>query len=239
MSRAALMALLPELGLLTNKRIVSLIGLAPVARDSGTLHGRRRISGGRGDVRAVLYMAAVTAVQFNPVLKAFYDRLLAANKAKKVALTAVMRKLLTILNAMVRNNKPWNAENGILTNKYSFQPLTFNTVALGLFEKACRDPNRASRQRPYKHSTHQGQARIIRRLKPVPLRPGVLTAWCRRRARISLPLKNPPRPLGLTPANLQPQPPAATGKTAFTRICFWGSSSRGLSSIGPVMWSTT
>ncbi len=70
----------------------------------------------RGDVRAVLYMAAVTAVQFNPVLKAFYDRLLAANKAKKVALTAVMRKLLTILNAMVRTNKPWNAENGILTN---------------------------------------------------------------------------------------------------------------------------
>ncbi len=81
-----------------------------------SLHGRRRISGGRGDVRAVLYMAAVTAVQFNPVLKAFYDRLLAANKAKKVALTAVMRKLLTILNAMVRTNKPWNAENGILTN---------------------------------------------------------------------------------------------------------------------------
>jgi transposase len=111
-----LMALLPELGSLTNKRIVSLIGLAPVARDSGTLHGRRSISGGRGDVRAVLYMAAVTAVQFNPVLKAFYERLLAANKAKKVALTAVMRKLLTILNAMVRTNKPWNPENGVLTN---------------------------------------------------------------------------------------------------------------------------
>jgi transposase len=111
-----LMALLPELGSLTNKRIVSLIGLAPIARDSGTLCGRRSISGGRGDVRAVLYMAAVTAMQFNPVLRTFYERLLAANKAKKVALTAVMRKLLTILNAMVRTNKPWNPENGILTN---------------------------------------------------------------------------------------------------------------------------
>jgi transposase len=103
-----LLASLPELGTLTNKQIAALIGLAPIARDSGTLHGRRRCGGGRGSVRALLYMAALAARRHNPTLKAFYERLIAAGKAKMVALTAVMRKLLTILNAMIRTGQPWN-----------------------------------------------------------------------------------------------------------------------------------
>jgi transposase len=111
-----LLAMLPELGTLSNKRIGALVGLAPVARDSGTLHGRRCIAGGRGPVRAVLYMAALTAKRHNPVLRAFYDRLIAAGKATKVALTAVMRKLLTIINAMVRHNQPWDPSVALRTN---------------------------------------------------------------------------------------------------------------------------
>ena len=111
-----LLASLPELGALTNKQISALVGLAPVARDSGTLHGRRCIAGGRGPVRAVLYMAALTARRYNPVLRAFHERLVAAGKATKVALTAVMRKLLTILNAMVRHNHPWNPSVAPRTN---------------------------------------------------------------------------------------------------------------------------
>ncbi len=111
-----LLASLPELGTLTNKQISALVGLAPVARDSGTLHGRRCIAGGRGPVRAVLYMAALTAKRYNPVLRAFHERLVAAGKATKVALTAVMRKLLTILNAMVRHNHPWDPSMAPGTN---------------------------------------------------------------------------------------------------------------------------
>jgi transposase len=111
-----LLATMPELGTLTNRQISALAGLAPVARDSGTMRGRRCIRGGRSDLRAVLYMAAVSASHANPVLKAFYDRLVAAGKAKKIALTAVMRKLLTILNAMIRNLKPWNPEMELATN---------------------------------------------------------------------------------------------------------------------------
>lgn len=103
-----LLATLPELGTLSNKRIAALAGLAPVARDSGTLKGRRSIAGGRGTVRSILYMAALTAKRYNPALKVFYDRLIAAGKPSKVALTAVMRKLLTILNTMVRTGQPWN-----------------------------------------------------------------------------------------------------------------------------------
>lgn len=103
-----ILATLPELGTLTNKRISALVGLAPMARDSGTMHGRRCIAGGRGAVRSLLYMAALTGKRYNPVLKAFYDRLIAAGKATKVALTAVMRKLLTIINSMVRHNQPWD-----------------------------------------------------------------------------------------------------------------------------------
>jgi len=102
-----LLASLPELGTLSGRRIASLVGLAPRARDSGTLRGQRRIGGGRLDVRCALYMATLSAVRFNPVLAAFYKRLRAAGKAKKVAQVAAARKLLTILNAMVRDGRPW------------------------------------------------------------------------------------------------------------------------------------
>lgn len=102
-----LVASLPELGTLSGKRIASLAGLAPRARDSGTLRGKRSIGGGRLDVRCALYMATLSAVRFNPVLAAFYRRLRAAGKAAKVAQVAVARKLLTILNAMVRDGRPW------------------------------------------------------------------------------------------------------------------------------------
>ena len=105
-----LMADLPELGTVGRQQISALAGLAPFNRDSGLLRGKRRIWGGRARVRAVLYMATLTATQHNPVIKAFYQRLLAAGKEKKVALTACMRKLLTILNAMARDNRPWNPQ---------------------------------------------------------------------------------------------------------------------------------
>lgn len=102
-----LIADLPELGSLDRKQIAALVGVAPLNRDSGTMRGKRTTFGGRAKVRCVLYMAALVASRRNPVLKAFYQRLLQAGKAKKLALTAVMRKLLTILNAMVRDNKRW------------------------------------------------------------------------------------------------------------------------------------
>lgn len=105
---ATLMAFLPELGRLSGKEIAALVGVAPFNRDSGKLQGRRAVWGGREQVRAALYMAAVTAVQYNPVLRAFYQRLLAAGKPTKVALVACMRKLLVILNAMVRDDTPWS-----------------------------------------------------------------------------------------------------------------------------------
>lgn len=104
-----LMAELPELGTLNRKQIASLVGLAPFNRDSGTLRGKRCIWGGRAEVRSVLYMAALSAVRCNPVIKAFHARLIQAGKAKKVALVACMRKILTILNAMVRDNQPWQS----------------------------------------------------------------------------------------------------------------------------------
>jgi transposase len=102
-----LLATLPELGTLTHKQIAALVGVAPLNRDSGTLSGRRTCWGGRAHVRAVLYMAALTATRFNPVVRAFYRRLCAAGKAKKVALVACMRKLLTIVNAMLKHRTPW------------------------------------------------------------------------------------------------------------------------------------
>ena len=102
-----LIAELPELGTLDRKKIAALVGVAPFNRDSGTLRGKRTIWGGRANVRAALYMAALVASRHNPVLRRFYHRLLKAGKPKKVALTAVMRKLLTILNAMVRDRTPW------------------------------------------------------------------------------------------------------------------------------------
>ena len=102
-----LIAGLPELGTLDRRKIAALVGVAPFNRDSGTLRGKRTIWGGRANVRATLYMAALVASRHNPILKRFYQRLLEAGKPKKVALTAVMRKLLTILNAIVRDQTPW------------------------------------------------------------------------------------------------------------------------------------
>ena len=99
---------LPELGQLNPKQIAALVGVAPFNRESGALRGKRRIRGGRASVRTVLFMATMTAVQHNPVIKKKYQQLLNAGKQKKVALTACMRKLLVILNAMIRDNQSWN-----------------------------------------------------------------------------------------------------------------------------------
>jgi len=104
---ATLLASLPELGRLDRKAIAALVGVAPLNRDSGTLRGRRRVWGGRAAVRAVLYMGTLVAVRHTPVLRAFYQRLRAGGKLPKVALTACMRTLLTILNAMLKHQQPW------------------------------------------------------------------------------------------------------------------------------------
>jgi len=98
---------LSGLGTLTRKQIAALVGVVLLNRDSGTWRCKRTVWGGRAQVRAVLYMAAVVAARFNPVIRAFYQRLCAKGKAKKVALTACMRKLLTILNAMQKSGTPW------------------------------------------------------------------------------------------------------------------------------------
>ena len=104
-----LTAALPELGTLGRRQISKLVGVAPLADDSGPRKGKRRIWGGRADVRAVVYMAALVAIRHNPVIKVFHNRLIAAGKPKKVAIVACMRKLLTILNAMLRDQAMWNA----------------------------------------------------------------------------------------------------------------------------------
>jgi transposase len=104
-----LLAELPELGHLDRRRIAALVGVAPFNRDSGQWRGHRTIWGGRAPVRATLYMAALVATRHNPPLRAFYQRLRAAGKAPKVALVAVMRKLLTMINAMVRHQQPWTS----------------------------------------------------------------------------------------------------------------------------------
>lgn len=101
------LAAVPEIGQLSAKQMTALVGLAPYARDSGRRRGQRHIRGGRAPVRAVLYMATLTAMRKNPVIKEFYQRLVKAGKKKKVALTACMRKLLTILNAIIKEQKPW------------------------------------------------------------------------------------------------------------------------------------
>lgn len=106
---STVLALLPELGQLSRQAIATLVGVAPLNRDSGQMQGKRIIFGGRAAVRQVLYMATLVAVQHNPVLKAHYQQLLARGKAKKVALVACMRKLLTILNAMLKQGQPWQA----------------------------------------------------------------------------------------------------------------------------------
>jgi transposase len=100
---------LPELGQLSPRKIAALCGLAPFNRDSGIMKGRRRIKGGRAPIRTVLYMAMLSAIQCNPVMKKFYRKLVEQGKHKKVALTACMRKMVTILNAMVRDNCEWQA----------------------------------------------------------------------------------------------------------------------------------
>jgi len=105
-----LLAELPELGRLSRREVAKLVGIAPLSRDSGTLRGRRFVQGGRASVRAVLYMAALVATKRNAVIRAFYQRLVAAGKPKKLALVACMRKLLTILNAMARTGERWSAE---------------------------------------------------------------------------------------------------------------------------------
>ena len=102
-----LIADLPELGQLDRRRIAALVGLAPIARDSGAFRGRRMIMGGRSHIRRVLYMATLAAITHNPVIRAFHKRLVAAGRPGKVALIAAMRKLLTILNAMLRDRRPW------------------------------------------------------------------------------------------------------------------------------------
>lgn len=105
---ASLLGDLPELGTLDRKQIAALVGVAPMNQDSGRKSGRRRIKGGRAPIRASLYMAALSASRFNPEIRLFYLRLLDNGKEKKVALTACMRKLLTMLNAMMRDNKCWS-----------------------------------------------------------------------------------------------------------------------------------
>jgi transposase len=104
-----MLAELPELGALSSKQLAALVGVAPHNRDSGTLRGKRTIWGGRAVVRTALYMAALVATKWNPVIKAIYHQFLARGKAKKVALVACMHKLLIILNAMVRHRTPWRA----------------------------------------------------------------------------------------------------------------------------------
>jgi transposase len=106
------LAKLPELGALDHKAIAKLVGVAPLADDSGKHHGVRRTWGGRADVRAVLYMATVSALRCNPVIRAFAVRLRAAGKKPKLVIVACMHKLLTIMNAVVKNNVPWNPKTG-------------------------------------------------------------------------------------------------------------------------------
>jgi transposase len=103
-----LLAELPELGEIPHKRLCALVGVAPFNRDSGRSRGKREVWAGRAPVRAALYMGALVASRHNPIFKEFYERLLAAGKPKKVALVACMRKLLSILNAMMRDRVPWH-----------------------------------------------------------------------------------------------------------------------------------
>jgi len=111
---ATLLIELPELGNLNRRQIAALVGVAPLNHDSGTMRGKRSPWGGRPQVRAVLYMAALVAARFNPIISQFYTRLCAMGKAKKVALVACMRKLLTILNSMLKHHVPWHFSQPVL-----------------------------------------------------------------------------------------------------------------------------
>jgi transposase len=108
LTRATMLALLPELGSLNRRQIAALVGVAPFNRDSGTRQGGRVIWGGRAQVRRILYMAAVSAMRCNPLIRSFYQHLRARGKPAKVALTACMRKLLVIMNAMLKHQSPWS-----------------------------------------------------------------------------------------------------------------------------------
>lgn len=108
-----LLAEVPELASLDRKRLAALVGVAPLNRDSGTLRGRRSVWGGRGRVRAALYMAALTATRFNPTIRSFYERLVARGKPKKAALVACMRKLLSILGAVLKHRAPWKSPHAL------------------------------------------------------------------------------------------------------------------------------
>jgi len=108
---SVLLASLPELGSLDRKKIAALVGVAPFNRDSGNMRGKRSVWGGRSHVRSMLYLATLTATRFNPVIKKFYTRLIEAGKKPKVAITACMRKLLTILNAIIRYSQPWRFQS--------------------------------------------------------------------------------------------------------------------------------
>lgn len=108
---ATLLGDLPELGSLSRRQIAALTGVAPYNCDSGRLRGKRRIRGGRAHTRTALYLSSLSAVRFNPVIKRFYERLIAAGKHKKLALTACIRKIVTTLNAMLRDNLPWQTAN--------------------------------------------------------------------------------------------------------------------------------
>lgn len=112
---ATILAMLPELGTLNRQKIAALVGVAPVNKDSGKRQKKRRVFGGRANVRCVLYMAALSATKHNPKIKCFYDRLIRMGKEKKVALTACMRKLLVILNAIIRQNQIFRPEFVILS----------------------------------------------------------------------------------------------------------------------------
>jgi len=112
-SAMTMLAEVPELGRLGRKQIAALVGVAPLNRDSGIRQGKRSIWGGRASARAVLYMATRSAVRWNAPVRTFYERLIAKGKPDKVAMVAAMRKLLTILNAMVRDNRPWDPTLGL------------------------------------------------------------------------------------------------------------------------------
>lgn len=118
---ATVLAMLPELGQLSRQAIATLVGVAPLNRDSGQMQGKRQIFGGRAAVRQVLYMATLVAVYHNPVLKVFYQRLLERGKAKKVALVACMHKLLTILNAMLKQGRPWQSPQTVEATEAAIQ----------------------------------------------------------------------------------------------------------------------
>jgi transposase len=125
---STMLANLPELGTLDRRKLAALVGVAPFNHDSGKFRGQRRIWGGRAQVRAVLYMCTLSAARSNPVLKAYYGRLLAAGKKPKIALTACMRKLLTILNAMLKHRTPWAPWLGATSHAWENQNSIFRTV---------------------------------------------------------------------------------------------------------------